>query len=226
MVPAGGRAEHNQHQKISPMAAQSSIVETSGGITGAGAGGGLGLNAPGAGPKVQHFGGQGTGTKVKGLSISDDISQIWQNIISDTNETTWIVCEYDSSGKALEMKATGTVGLSEFKAALGDQLAWGAFRCTAVDDRHNTTSKRPKFVFVQFMPPSAPAMRKAKMGSHKGLLKGVFTGAHLDIMIDDVNDITENDLVKRLQAATGAHKPNGYEFEPGVVTSALGFLNG
>ncbi len=44
--------------------------------------------------------------------------------------------------------------------------------------------------------------------------------------IDAKEELTEEDLVKRLQAATGAHKPNGYEFEPGVVTSALGFLNG
>jgi hypothetical protein len=41
-----------------------------------------------------------------------------------------------------------------------------------------------------------------------------------------VEDLDENEIVKRLQAATGAHKPNGYEFEPGVVTSAEGFLNG
>ena len=54
----------------------------------------------------------------------------------------------------------------------------------------------------------------------------ICTGAHLDLMIDNVDDLEENELVKRLQAATGAHKPNGYEFEPGVVTSAEGFLNG
>jgi hypothetical protein len=208
------------------MAAQASIVETSGGITGAGAGGGLGLNAPGAGPKIQHFGGQGTGVKVKGLTIPSDLGDIWQKIIGDDDPTTWLVCEYSSDGKALEVKSTGTVGLTEFKAALGDQLAWGGFRCTAVDDRQNTTSKRAKFVFVQFMPGTAPAMRKAKMGSHKGLLKDILTGAHLDLAVDDKDDITEGDLVSRLQAATGAHKPNGYEFEPGVITSALGFLNG
>lgn len=83
-----------------------------------------------------------------------------------------------------------------------------------------------KFVFVQYMPPSGPAMRRAKMGSHKGELKMVMHSAHVDVMIDDPSDLTEDDLVKRLQAATGAHKPNGYEFDPGVVTSADGFLNG
>lgn len=52
------------------------------------------------------------------------------------------------------------------------------------------------------------------------------TGAHLDLSVDSPEDLTEHDCIVRLQAATGAHKPNGYEFEPGVVTSALGFLNG
>ncbi len=76
------------------------------------------------------------------------------------------------------------------------------------------------------MPSTAPAMRKAKMGSHKGTVKEALHSAHIDICIDDINDLEENDLVKRLQAATGAHKPNGYEFDPGVVTKAEGFLNG
>ena len=69
-------------------------------------------------------------------------------------------------------------------------------------------------------------MRKAKMGSHKGTVKEALHSAHIDMCIDEISDLEENELVKRLQAATGAHKPNGYEFDPGVVTSALGFLNG
>eukprot|EP00615_Pteridomonas_danica_P007418 CAMPEP_0114352860 /NCGR_PEP_ID=MMETSP0101-20121206/18246_1 /TAXON_ID=38822 ORGANISM="Pteridomonas danica, Strain PT" /NCGR_SAMPLE_ID=MMETSP0101 /ASSEMBLY_ACC=CAM_ASM_000211 /LENGTH=203 /DNA_ID=CAMNT_0001493439 /DNA_START=41 /DNA_END=652 /DNA_ORIENTATION=- len=200
-----------------------SIVQTSGGITGAGAGGGLGLNAPGAGPKVQSFAG---GPATKGVNIDATLESTWQDILNESHETTWFVAEYSEDGKTVEMKNSGTGGLAAFKENLGDALAWGGFKCIAVDNRENTTSKRSKFVFVQYMPQAGPAMRKAKMGSHKGTLKSICTGAHLDIMIDNVEEITEDDLVKRLQAATGAHKPNGYEFEPGVVTSAEGFLNG
>lgn len=73
------------------------------------------------------------------------------------------------------------------------------------------------------MPPGAPAMRKAKMGSHKGTVKEALHSAHIDLCMDDSSELEETDLVKRLQAATGAHKPNGYEFDPGVITSAAGF---
>ena len=33
-----------------------------------------------------------------------------------------------------------------------DTCGWGGFRVNAVDNRQNTISKRPKFIFVQFMP--------------------------------------------------------------------------
>jgi len=35
----------------------------------------------------------------------------------------------------IEVKAQGTGGMSEFKANLGESLAWGAFKCIAVDNR-------------------------------------------------------------------------------------------
>jgi hypothetical protein len=109
------------------MASQSSIVDTAGGFSGAGAGGGLGLNAPGAGlyplpinydtdmigvrfssiscrifvptqtgPKVQHMSGSGV---LKGLTISDELRTVWDKIFSDDDPTTWVYCEYDSSGE-------------------------------------------------------------------------------------------------------------------------------
>eukprot|EP00616_Rhizochromulina_sp_CCMP1243_P007144 CAMPEP_0118966420 /NCGR_PEP_ID=MMETSP1173-20130426/3892_1 /TAXON_ID=1034831 /ORGANISM="Rhizochromulina marina cf, Strain CCMP1243" /LENGTH=246 /DNA_ID=CAMNT_0006915197 /DNA_START=13 /DNA_END=753 /DNA_ORIENTATION=- len=192
-----------------------------GGIIGAGAGGGLGLNAPGAGPKVRHFAAAST----KGVQLPPDLEAVWEDIISG-KDMNWVMMQYDDAGKALSVTATGEGGLSEFKAHLDESLAWGGFRCTAVDDRQNTTSRRPKFVFVQYMPSTAPAMRRAKMGSHKGTLKAVMHSAHLDMMVETPDELTETDLVARLQAATGAHKPNGYEFDPGVTTSAEGFLNG
>jgi hypothetical protein len=44
------------------------------------------------------------------------------------------------AGKVIEVKASGTGGLSEFKAQLGDALAWGGFKCIAVDNREVSTN--------------------------------------------------------------------------------------
>jgi len=96
----------------------------------------------------------------------------------------------------------------------------GGFKCLAVDDRGNVVCKRPKFVFVQSMPTNASAIKKGKMATHKGAVKEALKGAHLDVSVEDAAfDLAEEVLVKKLQAATGAHKPNGYEFVDGTFIS-------
>jgi len=209
--------------------ATSGIVPTVGGFQGAGAGGGLGLNAPGAGPKVTHF--ASGGSRKNGPSIPDEVASTWTEILDDASSKCFMLCLYSSNGKSLELAAQGPsdgpaggCGLNEMIAALEANpgtCGWGGFRVNAVDNRQNTISKRPKFIFVQFMPPTASAMRKAKMGPHKGALKQVLHGAHCDVLVEDPReDLEPETLVKLLQAATGAHKPNGYEFNVDEITDA------
>ena len=192
------------------------VKEIKAGNTGAGAGGGFGLNAPGTGPKVRSFAGSGG---LKGFSVSQECKDAWQKLCDDKDSTHFVLGVYSASGKELELSATGDGRLADFIKAvtenLGDnKIGWGGFRCYGVDDRGNTVSKRAKMVFVQYMPPMAPAMKKAKMGSHKGVAKAAFDKAHMDILVENVEeDLIKDELVKSLQAATGAHKPNGYEFE-------------
>jgi len=184
--------------------------------SGAGAGGGFGLNAPGAGPKVKHFAGAG-GSGKKTIDVPDTMSDAWLQVLDDEKAETFLVATYTANGKGLELQTVGTGGLDDFKAALPeDQCAWGGFKCLAVDDRGNVVCKRPKFVFVQSMPAAASAIKKAKMATHKGAVKEALKGAHLDQSVEDKDvDLSPETLVKKLQAATGAHKPNGYEFETG-----------
>eukprot|EP00622_Pseudochattonella_farcimen_P000868 FR735447.1.p1 GENE.FR735447.1~~FR735447.1.p1 ORF type:complete len:205 (+),score=16.06 FR735447.1:70-684(+) len=201
------------------MAAQEveSIVHTSGGIEGAGAGGGLGLNAPGAGPKVTHFTGSGGGGKKNGPTVPQEVNDSWEKLMDDVSPLCYVLALYSSNGKALELVASGPeegpaggCGMNMFKAELEkypDRAGWGGFRCNAVDNRQNTTSKRSKFVFVQYMPSGASAMRRAKMGPHKGFMKDILHGAHCDLLVETVQGIKAVELVKTLQAATGAHKP-------------------
>jgi len=200
------------------LASQFGTVKIVEGFAGAGAGGGLGLNAPGKGPKVTHFAAKAKGRQ---LPISDDCENHWNQVLDNDDDMGFVVLEYDSSGKSLTLKKSGPGGLKEFMAELeDDKVTWGGFRCWAVDDRGNTVSKRAKFVFVQWMPSGSSAMRRAKMGPHKGSVKEVLHSAHLDVQAEDLDAFKHEELVASLQAATGAHKPNGYEFEAGTVVSA------
>ena len=74
--------------------------------------------------------------------------------------------------------------MPEFISSLPtDDVVWGAFKIVGVDDRGNTVSRRPKYVFVKYAPAEGvPAMRKARAGGHKGALKQIIN-AHVDIEV-------------------------------------------
>lgn len=191
-------------------------VNTKGGF-GAGAGGGFGLNAPGFGVKVQHFAGAASGANSKKqVAVSDDVKTAWLQVLDDSAPKTWVYCKYSDDLKTLELQASGEGGLTEFKAQIGDQMAWGAFKCFGVDKRGGTEVRRTKFIAVQIRPEGVSMIKKAKQSSHKGDVKEVLSNTHMDVSVETLADLDEKMLITKLQAATGAHKPNGYEFDPGA----------
>jgi Ca2+-binding EF-hand superfamily protein len=188
-------------------------------VGGAGQGGGLGLNRPGHGPKVQHFAGRGS-VGAKTLIIADECEKAWSEMLDDAQSVGWVVGAYSDDFKSLKLLQKGEGGLRNFKEALPEGCAWGGFKCFAVDKRGGVECKRSKFVFVCYKPAEASQIKKAKQASHKGDVKEAFTNAHMDVNVESMEDLAEDHLIEKLQAATGAHKPNGYEFEEGVFCEA------
>lgn len=190
---------------------------------GAGAGGGIGLNRPGFGPSVKHFAPRASSGSQKALTINPDIGDAWKQIQDDTNPLSWLICQYKegSTLKVLDLSASGNGGLNEFKTSLpADEIAWGIFRCHGVDKRGERECKRSKFVFVKWLPEGVSQIKKARTSAHKGEIKDCIDGAHLDMMAETVADLEPSILISKLQAATGAHKPNGYAFEDGEFLEA------
>jgi hypothetical protein len=121
--------------------------------------------------------------------------------------------------------------MPEFISQLpADDVVWGAFKVVGVDDRGNLVSRRPKFIFVKFMPVAAPSMKRARAGGHKGAIKQIIN-AHVDIEVsfkqlsassffilffvpqaESAGDLTEDAIIQKLRAAGGAHQPTSYEF--------------
>lgn len=193
-------------------------VNTNGGF-GAGAGGGFGLNAPGFHVKVSGP----QAAKGSTINVAEDVHVAWTKVLDDVDPLGWVICNYVEprlpleAGKGLVLFAQGEGGMSAFKAALpADKLAWGAFRIAAVDRRGGVDSKRPKFIFVHYACERVGQIKKAKMTGHKGDVKAALTGCHVDLMIEKPEELEEQELMTKLQASTGAHKPNGYEFDAGV----------
>ena len=193
--------------------------------------------------------------------VEDAVAEAWNRVMDDSQGETFVVAKYGATGKTLELKTAGTGGLADFKAELEDGVCmWAGLRCLAVDNRGSVVCKRPKLLFIQYMPDGASAMKKAgapggdanvaapsrcgitrvpehihwpagperpavpaqaKMGTHKGAVKEALHSAHLDLTVTDKDEeLVEKDLCAKLQAATGAHKPNGYEFEKDVFVES------
>eukprot|EP00747_Dinoflagellata_sp_TGD_P165914 gnl/TRDRNA2_/TRDRNA2_187919_c0_seq1.p1 gnl/TRDRNA2_/TRDRNA2_187919_c0~~gnl/TRDRNA2_/TRDRNA2_187919_c0_seq1.p1 ORF type:complete len:742 (-),score=177.21 gnl/TRDRNA2_/TRDRNA2_187919_c0_seq1:39-2198(-) len=191
-------------------------------VGGAGAGGGMGLNRPGFGPKVKSFAAPSAGTSgnKKAIEVDAEVMSTWSQILDDADPLSWLLCTYSSDSKTLNLKNSGSGGLKDFKSELGDSLAWGGFRCYGIDRRGGLECKRSKFIFVQYKPENVSAMKKAKQGSHKGDIKEALPNCHLDLIVETLQDLDEQSLIVKLQAATGAHKPNGYEFDEGHFLEA------
>lgn len=73
--------------------------------------------------------------------------------------------------------------MPEFLSNLpASEVVWGAFKVVGVDDRGNTISRRPKYIFVKYLPADMPTMKKARAGNHKGAIKAVIDG-HIDVEV-------------------------------------------
>ena len=82
-----------------------------------------------------------------------------------------------------QFKGEGDGGMPGFIAQLpADDVVWGVFKVVGCDDRGNLVSRRPKYIFVKYLPAAAPTMKRARAGGHKGAIKQI-VDAHIDIEV-------------------------------------------
>ncbi len=149
------------------------------------------------------------------LDLSDSsISEAWTEIRADDGQTNWMLLGYDeanSNSKSIkiELVGKGTGGYDEFIQQLSeDRAMYGVFKVIAVDD----DSRRTKFVFVTFLGPKLPPLKRARVSTHKTAFAKLFNGFHTEVYATTPDDITQEEIVKKLNSSTGAHKPKSYEF--------------
>jgi len=148
------------------------------------------------------------------LIIDPEVSNAFQRLTQEDNEISWITCGYpEGKSNNLVLVGEGTGGMPEFVSKLPiSDVIWGAFKVVGVDDRGNLISRRPKYIFVKYLPSSnIPPMKRARAVGHKGDIKTVLQ-CHIDIEIDNPADLTEEIVIAKLRASGGAHQPTSYEF--------------
>ena len=84
---------------------------------------------------------------------------------------------------------------------------------TAIDDRGNTVSRRAKFVLFMYRSPGAGGMAKAKAGRHLGQVEQALPGYHVLFQIDELFELSEAEVVRKLRSSGGAHQVRWYDYD-------------
>jgi len=152
------------------------------------------------------------------VDLSDaSLKKSWDDLTAKEGKTNWILFtfENDKSTK-LVVAGEGAGGVDELKSKLDDNaIMYGAFKVTGVDNRETTVSRRPKFIWFTFVGPKVSVLKKARTSTQKPELAKFFSSAQLNLELSGSDDLTKNDVGKRLLASGGAHKPTHYEFADG-----------
>jgi hypothetical protein len=129
------------------------------------------------------------------VSLDEEVQAAWGRLTSDSSPVSWIMCGYpEGNNNKIVFQKEGEGGMPEFIENLpAADIAWGAFKVMGVDDRGNTVSRRPKFIFVKYIPTEGVStMKRARAGGHKGAIKEVLN-AHIDFEVG--NDVCSHVLL-------------------------------
>ena len=137
------------------------------------------------------------------------IAETWENIRRD-GDINWLLVGYDDNdAKQIKLVGSGSGGFSELKSHLDDNaVLYGVFKVIGVDQ----DSRRTKLVFVTWIGSGLSPLKRARTSTHKSAFTQYFNGFHVEVYASTQDDLTEEDIISRLNASTGAHKPKSYEF--------------
>eukprot|EP00029_Vermamoeba_vermiformis_P002524 TRINITY_DN128_c0_g1_i1.p1 TRINITY_DN128_c0_g1~~TRINITY_DN128_c0_g1_i1.p1 ORF type:complete len:142 (+),score=41.13 TRINITY_DN128_c0_g1_i1:277-702(+) len=135
------------------------------------------------------------------------VPALWEELRKD--QANWVLFTYGDNNTIVEA-GKGNGGFAEFKSHLKeDGIFYGGFRVMAVDEEN---SKRSKFIFVTWVGEKVSPLKRARVSTHKPLVREKCVGAHIELQAASEDDLTEEVVTKKLASSGGAHQPTGYEF--------------
>lgn len=135
-----------------------------------------------------------------------EIAAAYDAVRSDKDATNWLLIS-SPNGPKLSLAATGSGGLAELKKSLdASQVQYAYVRVEYANDSEST---RVKFVLVIWIGESTKVMRKARVSIESGEVKRVLSHHSIQVDANDVSDLDEEDIIKRLRKAGGADYNGG-----------------
>ncbi|KAF0975500.1 hypothetical protein FDP41_005494 [Naegleria fowleri] len=137
-------------------------------------------------------------------SIAQEVENAWESLKSDSIKWFTFIPEKTEIVKDAE----GNGDWSEFLSNFGPtDVKFGIFRAVAVDD----DSRRTKYILVAWTGPQCNAMKRSKVAANKTAVTQKFA-IHVDVQASDVDLLSQEEIIAKLNSSTGAHKPKSYEF--------------
>eukprot|EP00026_Physarum_polycephalum_P007315 Phypoly_transcript_07374.p1 GENE.Phypoly_transcript_07374~~Phypoly_transcript_07374.p1 ORF type:complete len:495 (+),score=73.91 Phypoly_transcript_07374:131-1615(+) len=138
------------------------------------------------------------------LVSESEINGALQDVRSDASPINWALVTYDGpNSTALTLLGKGSGGLQEMTSYLKDDIvAYGLLR--EVEQYELTQNVR--FVFVDWVGENIHRMLRAKLGTHSGAVKALFSPYHVDLHPTTLSEITSDLVADKIQRAMGTAK--------------------
>eukprot|EP00009_Paramoeba_aestuarina_P001187 CAMPEP_0201506686 /NCGR_PEP_ID=MMETSP0161_2-20130828/568_1 /ASSEMBLY_ACC=CAM_ASM_000251 /TAXON_ID=180227 /ORGANISM="Neoparamoeba aestuarina, Strain SoJaBio B1-5/56/2" /LENGTH=155 /DNA_ID=CAMNT_0047900857 /DNA_START=84 /DNA_END=551 /DNA_ORIENTATION=- len=139
------------------------------------------------------------------------IKAAWEGL---NNAGDFVVLELN--GNTLQVRAQGSDGLAGVKGSLdNNQVLWGAFNVTGVDELSGVTTRSQNRVTFTFLGEGLNAIRKSQVSNQRGaVLQTAFPGQAATFDIDEAEDLDPAFITKKLCGK--AHRPQYFDFGNGL----------
>ncbi|ORZ18972.1 hypothetical protein BCR42DRAFT_349717 [Absidia repens] len=131
---------------------------------------------------------------------SKDLTAAHQAVVSDSDDTNWLIYGYEKGTNDLKVQDTGDGGLEE----LYDEFSDGKvqFALARVIDPN---SQLPKLVFIGWCGSGVPETRKGFFNSHLSEVSKFFKSFHVQINARNEADVEPELIMKRVSESSGAN---------------------
>jgi len=141
--------------------------------------------------------------QVQGITIKDeaDLRAAIQDVRSDASSTNWAAATYDGANSStVVLLGKGSGGVEELISHLRDDIvAYGLVRIVEEFD----LSQNVRFVFVNWVGENINRMFRAKLGTHSGAVKEIFSPYHVDLHPTNKSEISADILSEKVRHSMG-----------------------
>jgi len=116
-----------------------------------------------------------------------------------------VVLGYEDNNNKIGLKASGSGGIAQLKQKLAeDQPLYAILRVATA----GTTAV--KFVFITWIGPRVPALKKARVSTHRDSVGELFGSCHIRMQTDQLDELSPQSIDAKIRHAAGTDYDRGY----------------